>query len=355
MSKVEGQPVKPPREVYVGRRGDQEELRAYFESSCVPLYGSDVRYDKDGNIFYPTWRQVPREEVIPESYELLSKKPVSQDVYLSQRLVTKLPIELRINRIEKDGGSVEVAIRAVEHVLINQMEKEQPQAKTVKGRVAELFELFTDPTSVSDEELARATRLTYKRLTQVGLDPQRVILEEKKLMSGWLIKASGGKDSLERRNPLIIAMALEAAGRRAVTRDLGVGEIVSKFTRMDEALRFERAFCRTILREVTEELAPTRMPAHVLFKYPERRASNVGIFRGKLNNLRWQLTQPHVKPYRPVGREVAGILDGIDQLLVAGMRREVNERELFVLARTKLEGVLIESHYLNIYQRDSAK
>lgn len=255
-------------------------------------------------------------------------------------MVTKKPHEQRINEITKDGGSVEAAIRSVEHALETEFKREKPQMEMVKGRVGELFDLFADPSTVTDEQLEEAQRETYNRLAQVGFNPETVILEEKRRMASWLTKASGGRDSLARRNPLIIAMALEAANRRAIEREQGVGETVSKFVRMREALRFERAFSRGILGEVAQRLESQSMPGHYLFKYPERPAQNVGIVSGILNTMCWQLTQPHTKPYRPAGMEAGRVLGEVVEFLAVDRRRVIVERNLFGQARNIVEEVL---------------
>lgn len=339
-----GRPIeggkRPGPEVFVVHKGEQETRLEYVSKYCRPLYGSDVLIDLKGDIFYPTWRQVKRTEVGPEDYSLLSEKREREETYLTRELVTKRLYEQRINRITQDGGSVEAAIRSVEHVLETELKREKPQMEMVRGRVGELFDLFADPSTVTDEQLEEAQRETYSRLAGVGFNPETVILEEKQRMASWLTKASGGRDSLARRNPLIITMALEAANRRAIGRGLGIGETVSKFMRMEEALRFERAFSRGILGEVAQRLEPQSMPGHYLFKYPERPAQNVGIVSGILNTTRWQLTQPHVKPYRPAGAEAREVLGEVVELLKIDRRRDIVERNLFGQARSIVEEVL---------------
>ena len=348
MSNGKERPRGPRREVFVVSK-KAKELLEHFTKHCRPLYGSDVRFDSKGNIFYPTWRQVKRETVGPEDYSLLSKKRRKEEIYLAQRLVTKKPYELRIHQVTKDGGSVEAGIRSVEHVLATELKREKPQTEMVKGRINELFDLFVDFSSVTDEQLEEAKRETYSRLAQVGFDPQKAFLEEKRRMANWLIKASGGKDSLERRNRLIIMMALEAAHRRAVRREQGIGETVSKFARMREALRFERAFSREISEEVRQRLEPQRMPAHYLFKYPEKPPQNVGSVKGVLNTMCWQLTQPHVKPYRTASTKAKEVLEEVVDLLKENRRGEIVERNLFGQARCMLEEVL--NRHKNIYPK----
>lgn len=340
---------RPRPEVFVVHKGTQEKRLEYVTRYCRPLYGSDVQFDNEGTIFYPTWRQVKREEVRPDGYSLLSKTREGEETYLARRLVTKKPYELRINRITKDGGSVEAAIRSVEHGIETELKKEKPQMEMVRGRVGELFDLFADPSAVTDEQLEEAQRETYRRLARVGFDPETVILEEKQRMANWLTKASGGKDSLERRNPLIIAMALEAANRRAIEREQGIGETVSKFIRMREALRFERVFSRGILGEVAQRLKPQGIPGHYLFKHPEKPPQNVGIVRGILNTIRWQLTQPHVKPYRPAGREAREVLGEVVNFLEKNRRGEIVERDLLGQARSIIEEIL--DRHKDIYSK----
>lgn len=339
---------KGPRpEVFVVRKGRQEELRDYYHRRCRPLFGSDVRVDKEGNIFYPTWSQVKREKVEPDEYSLLSKKREGEETYLARRLITKSIYELQICQIKENEGGVEAGIRSVEHVLTTELKREKPQTRAVKRRIDELFGLFTNFSTLTNEQLEEAERETYRRLAQVELDPQTVLLEEKRRMTQWLVKASGGRDSLERRNWLITIMALVAANRRAFERRAGIGETVSKFARMREALVFAREFSREILGEVVYWLEPQRMPAHYLFKYPGKLAQNVGIVRGMLETMRWQLTQPQVKPYRPAGTEAREVLGTAVSLLERDERREIVERNLFGEARGVLEEVLVK--YQKIY------
>lgn len=344
---------KPRPEVFVIRRGIQEELRDYYQRRCRPLFGSDIRVDREGNIFYPTWRQVKREEVEPGEYGLLSKKREKEETYLARSLVTKFLYELQIHQIREDGGSVEAGIRSVEHVLATELKREKPQMKKVRERIGELFGLFANFSAVTDEQLEEAEKETYRRLTQVELNPQRVILEEKKRLAQWLVKASGGRDSLERRNWLITMMALAAANRRAFERRLGIGETVSKFARMREALVFAREFSREILGEVVYRLEPQRIPAHYLFKYPESPPQNTGIVTGILRTMRWQLTQPPIKPYKPTGLIAGEALEEVVNLLEKNRRREIVERNLFGEVKETLEEVLVK--YQEIYPEDATR
>lgn len=342
---------RPRPEIFIVRKTQAESLK-YVSEHCRPLYGSDIQVDLEGNIFYPTWRQVKRTEVGPEDYSLLSETRESEEIYLARRLTTKNPHELRINKITKNGGSVEAAIRSADHVLETELEREKPQMKMVRRRITELFNLFADPSAVTDEQLEEAQRKTYIWLLSVRFNPEMAILEEKQKMARWLTKASGGRDSLARRNPLITVLALEAANREAIKREQKIGEAISKFMRMREALLFERLFSREILEDVTQMLEPQRMPNHYLFKYSEKPAKNakdVGIVKRMLNTISWQLTQPHVKPYRPAGMEANKILGEVIELLQEDRRRDIVERNLFEEVRSVIEKVLYQ--YKDIYPK----
>lgn len=110
---------------------------------------------------------------------------------------------------------------------------------------------------------------------------------------------------------------------------------------MREALRFEREFSREIFQETIARCR--QMPIHGVFKHPDQAppGSQLNIVRGILKTTIWQLEQPHVKPYRLVGRSVVGrILKTIDDLLVQDRRDEIIERDLFGLAKEMLEDTL---------------
>ena len=88
----------------------------------------------------------------------------------------------------------------------------------------------------------------------------------------------------------------------------------------------------------------------MLFQHPERPAQNVGIVSGMLGHMRWQLTQPHVKPYRPAGLAVGEVLGNIVDLLNQDRRQEIVEQGLFDQAHAMLGNILVES--VNIYPEE---
>ena len=228
-------------EVFV-TRPERRLILEHFDNHCRPLYGSDIRVDFEGNIFYPTWRQVKREKINPGDYDLLSHKGIRPGIYLNFPLATKRPYELCVHQIKKDGGSVEAGIRSMEHVIEAEINKEAPQAKIVRERIDQLFDLFSNFSSLTEEDFEIIQGETYALLVRVGLNPETVILEEKQKIAHWLIKGSSGKDSLTRQNWLISTMALQAAYHRTIKRELGINQTLSKFIKMREALILARGF-----------------------------------------------------------------------------------------------------------------
>ncbi|PIS15148.1 hypothetical protein COT63_01565 [Candidatus Shapirobacteria bacterium CG09_land_8_20_14_0_10_38_17] len=330
--------LKPKPEVFI-IRPEKRPILEYF-NRCRPLYGSDIRVDIEGNIFYPTWRQVRREEINPENYDLLSRKRIRPEIYLNLSLSTKNPYELRIHQVKKDGGSVEAGIRSIEHVIETETKKETPQAKMVQERINQLFSLFSNFSSLTKEDFKIIQGETYTQLARVGFNPETVMLEEKQKISHWLIKGSGGKDSLSRLNSLITTMALQAAYHRAIERELSIDQILTKFIRMHEALTLAREFSREILTDAHQWLEPQRLPAYYLFRYPQKPPQNVGVTVGILNTLSWQLTQPPVKPYRPTGLAAREPLIQAVGFLKQNQREEINQKGLFQQASTVLRETL---------------
>jgi len=328
-------------------RPERKPILEYFNNHCRSLYGSDIRVDPKGNIFYPTWRQVKREKVKPENYDLLSHQRIRSEIYLNFPLTTKRPYELHIHQVKKDGGSVEAGIRSIEHVVKAQTKKETPQTKMVRERINQLFDLFSNFSSLTEKDFKIIQSETYALLAQVNFNPETVILEEKQKIAHWLTKGSSGKDSLGRQNQLITTIALQAAYRRALERETGIKQTLSKFIRMREALILAREFSREIFTDVNHWLEPQRMPVHYLFRYPQKPPKNVGITIGILNTLCWQLTLPPVKPYRPAGIAAKEPLKQATDLLKQNQREEINQKNLFGQAYIILQETL--KKHQNIY------
>lgn len=364
MSQIEGE--QPPQEmpeeersqrkVYVGSRGEQQDLREYVRQYCRPLYGSDAFVDSEGTIFIPQWYPVRKTErglgdyshIGPQDYQLLSGKRESEESYLSRTLKTKTLHELRISEVKGNNGAVETAIRMSDHILASTLERELPQMEAAGGRISELLDLFSDYSSVTIEQLEQAVVATREQLAAVGFNPETVISHEKVRIGQWLPKASTGRDSLGRPNSLITMMALEAAHRRVFWRTYGLGATTAKYVRIREALLFEREFSRGVFEQVQEWITPMRF--HVLFQFPERPPQNVGTVTGLLNTMRYKLAQPHVKPYRPAGREVEALLGNVVNLLGQNRRQEIVDQDLFNQAHDMLGNVLAEYH--DIYREE---
>lgn len=326
--------------VYFVKKGEQQERLRFLKEKCRSLFGADVYYDQDGNISYFAWHGLPKEGFLPAKFIKVSREHPQAVIYAPHSRYDRFK-ELRVRHVRKDDGSVETAIRSIDHILEGEKGRETAQAETVGHRAHELLDLFsTSFIEITEEELKEARGKTYAILAKVGLDPTTVEQEEKRKMTGWLIKGSFGKDSLGRRNRLITTMALSAAYRQAIERQKGIGTIVGKYVRIREALIFEREFSWAIFADVLDRLRPEALPAHRLFKFPERSfsQSDSGIVVGMINTMRFQLSQPHVKCYRTVGREAASILSKAVGLLGENNRREIVDQQLF----TNVRGFLLE-------------
>lgn len=326
--------------VYFRRQGRQAFLAEYLEDHCRPLLGTELFFDKEGSIFYYRWRSLPREGLLPPQFILVSRLHPQADIYAPH---TRYPHrrEMQIVPIRKDNGSVEAAIRAMDHVLEGERSKETQRTGAVKNRAHELFDLFSSNFSaIGPEEFAAAREQTFALLRQVGLDPDQVIDEEMQRMATFLLKGSSGRDSTGRENMMVSLGALAAAYRRAISRRWGIDEIISKFLQMREALILDREFSRGIFTDVASRLKSSAMPSHVLFTKPDTPAKNLGPVFGLLSTMRFQLTQLHLKPYRPVGSLVTNILTQIENWLREDRRREIAATGLFSQAYAYLTDTL---------------
>ncbi len=331
-------------------RQDRKELGNHFAKSRQ-LFGAEIRFDTKGNIFFTTTRDVPVEKLT--SYVVKTNLPEQTNIYAPNTRYNLLK-EVRVHQITGGNGGVETAIRAMDHILEGERGKESQQAEAVKERAGNLLDIFSiNFSELTEGELAREQQETYALLVKVGFNPATVIAREKKKMAGWITKASFGEDGLGRRNKLITAMALTAAHRQAIQRQGTIGTIVSKFAQNREALIFEREFARAILSEVSFRILPEKVPGHTLFKYPDKLPTNVGIVLGIINTLKFQLEQPHVRPYRTIGLSAIEILTEIADLLKQNKRREIVEKGLFANAYKLIANGLNDNR--DIYPRKVEK
>lgn len=349
----ENEPWEPrEKPVFFIQIGRQEELRKHLEL-CKSLWGSDILYDSEGNLFYYTWRDMP-EFGLPQSeqYINISKMHPSADISAPHTRYTDKE-SMIIHQVIKDGGSVEAAIRAMDHILTGIRGKEKPQIQAIKERASELFDVSsTNFSELTEEDFVNAREKTFQILKSVGFNPAKVYDAEKVRIAYWLPKGSFGKDSQNRRNYLIAVGALAASYRRAIVRQKSLNKITCKFVTMREALILEREFSREIIQSVICRLEPNALPSHVIFKKPDQKPQNVGPVLGLLRTSIFQLRQPHVKPYRTIGRQANKILNEIINLVNNNQRKEIVEKGLF----NDIHNFLITGldAYKNIYPEDES-
>lgn len=332
--------------VFFVRKSREAELDG-LSKKFRPLYRSDVLVDREGNITYLTWHTIRNRDRLDNDFTQLSRLHPNADI-TAPNTRFRSPRELRINHITDDGGSVEAAIRSVEHVLDGQNERELPQARMVGGRAEELLNLYSRGfLDFSEESFEKARQETYRLLEEHNLNPNKLIEPKKKQMTKWLIKGSFGHDETNRINWLISVLALAAGEKASLSREEAVNSIAGKFLQMREALYLERAVNREIFENALERIRPEAIPSHEVFKFNRPDSSNLGVLTGMLSTLAWQLSQPRVKPYRPVGRQAADSIDQIVNYLSAKEVEKVVELKLFDSARTSLQETL--SSYKSIY------
>lgn len=283
-------------------------------------------------MYYITYHDIPQKIIdqglLPKKYVLVSRLHPRADIYAPfTRYIVK---EGRVHQVRKDGGTVEVAIRNMDKILVGSKKKELRQAQAIARRAHELLDLYGTPdrfAAITPDEFMKARTKTYRMLRRTGLNPTTVFRKNKKRMSEHLIKGSFGRDGENRRNWLISTMALQASYREAIEHQRGIAETIGKFVRMREALIFEREFSMNIFSDVTTRLSG--MQHHDLFRKPGKPLPKDSmIVLGILRTLQFQLEQPHVKPYRTAGLEAATLLSEIDQLVRDGKRGEIARRKL---------------------------
>ncbi len=340
--------------VFFVRRDDKEKLN-YFKDFCSPLWGEkNLRVDQYGHIFYATWRNLPKAGMmLPPDHVALSHLNPSADIYAQHSRHDRFS-EVCVHEITDDGGSIEAAIRSVDYILLGEQTWELPQAQAIDRRTLALLDLFSGQFfDLSEDEWKQAQQNTQDLLKSVRLNPQTVISEEKKRIADWLTKASGGLDSLDRPNKLITLCALAAAHRQAIERQRKIGGITAKYIRMREVLLFEREASRAALTGVCEHLKPEALPAHCIFKYPDRQSrpsDDIGVIR-LIYSIEDRLKIPHAKPYRTSAQRAIPLLQEIVTHVSGGNRRIVGEKNLFEPIHQLLQENL--DAYANIYPSES--
>lgn len=343
--------TKAPREkaAYFIRSGTQVELRDYLSEFCDPLLGADVFVSRtEGDIYYITWRDLPKERILPGGYVQISQAGPRADIYARYTRYAETRAMV-FKRIKKEGGGVEVAIRAFDHILEGVRGKETRQAAAVQSRAYELLDLFQVRrlSEINPVEFRQAERETYALLQEVKLDPQKVVNQQKGRMIRWLLKGETGRDESPSRrlNWLISVGALSASYNTAVNRRLGLGPIAVKYVEGREALILARQFAREVFSEVVDRLRPEALPSHMIFLRLDRPTRQVMLVSGMINTMTHQLDRfIRVKPYKTVGQEVAQILREADLLTREGKSREA--RRLLISAHRKLVECLAQYKYV---------
>ena len=320
---------------YVAHRDRQEERFAYLREHCQRLLNSGAYLNEEGDIFYISWPDLPKEGLLPPNYVTISRVHPQANIYTQHsRYDIK---EVIVKQVRKDEGAVETAIRLTDHVLYGEG-REMRQTDAVLKRTDELFDFYTD-TPVTDEALEAAREKTQALLVQVGLDPDKVIDEEKRRMAEWLLKGSTGEDALGRRNLLVTIGALTASYRRAIERKRGIGEITEKFLVMREALIFERKLARITFRTIADQLQPASSIVR-LVNTPFPRSIETVV--GMIHILQNELDHARVKTYRTVALEAnRRLAEGI-ALVQQGKYQEVAQQNLFSEVRKLLEEELVK-------------
>jgi hypothetical protein len=325
------------KEKFFVQRSTPEALRKlerYEEAES--LYGTDVHVEDDGTVLYPRWRTVEPGTVHPGTFSSLSGRKMPDSSLMRQGLVSKRIRERTIAEVIKDGGSVEAAIRSVGYVMRQEEEIEKLQAEAILERAKYLIDYFEQHrlSSILPHERERLEGETMAMLLDVGLDPDRIRLDVKRLSLMWIIQSSGGKDSLDRDNELIALQAAYAAERAAKERAEAIdGPILLTYSQWEGALTLARGDGRQVLQETGYE-TENRLLGNIYILGRERRVA--GDYQWLINKVRalsLNLEKPKVKPYKTVALKGKKHLDRLKDLLVAGKedasrRQEIRESGL---------------------------
>src|SRR3990167_7659526 len=126
----EGDPRR--KTAYITTSDRTRELLTKYEKYPLLLGNPDVRYDPDGFIYWQRWkdRQIPKDGIVPSSYQVISPTNSSADIYAAYSRYED-GAEPQIVKITKDDGSLETAIRACDHILFKNRAREYRQASSV--------------------------------------------------------------------------------------------------------------------------------------------------------------------------------------------------------------------------------
>jgi len=269
--------------------------------------GTSVRVSPEGDIFYPIWKERAR-ILKPELYAPCSELPRGWSL---ERLLKsqRRPIsEVIFHQVRKDGGGVDTAIRAMDHVLEKYEDrgKELAQVEQVEAQIKRAILVLQETEGVPREEFEQGFEILYRQtlelLERSGMS--RAASALKKDIARLLEEASTGKDRLGRRNPTAMLKKLEAAARRVSFRRNEADFIIAKFEAMKAGLIGLKEHDLKIISNLRREMK-VGLAAHQAFKFPEEGTTDRqrGILVGKIGSLIYQLEQVKVKPYKPVAVE----------------------------------------------------
>lgn len=304
--------------------------------------GTSVRVSPEGDIFYPVWRERVRINK-PELYLPCSSLPRG---WTLERLLAsrRRPIsEIIFYQVKKDGGSVEAAIRSMDHILerYSQEEREVKQVLAIRNQVARARQVLMETKGVSKEEFEEGFEILYRQtlalMEEWGLN--RAALSLKKDIARLLERASTGRNGLERRNPLAVLKRLEAAEKRIEYRVSEMGFVRDKFLVNRAGLLAQREKDRRILTEVLHQFT-SGLAGHEAFKKGETTSLQRGILLGMAGNLIYKLEQVRVKPYKPAAVEIIKQVWRLQEIIKSGNYQEA--KEIFVQASERTKKILNE-------------
>jgi hypothetical protein len=238
-------------------------------------------------LYYLTYHFNPHVEENPKKFIYVAKENPSGDLFSSDMKQR----EIRVNRVTQ----LEIGIRQMDHILEKTRTKERGQLAALDSRAQELTQLFLmNFSTMTPKEFEQAQERTIELLAKAGLNPDRLINDEKTRITEWLVKASGGRDSLNRQNLLVSKLALDAVRFHIQDKLLGTNRTEEKFVTIREILIIEREKYRAILTHAMRRVqAPDLWPTRV-YQNPELMGKTIAA----LINVNTQLDELHANPYR---------------------------------------------------------
>lgn len=288
---------------------DDEKNRGIAGMWKIP--GTSVRVSPEGDIYYPVWRERSRVNK-SELYYPCSKLPQG---WTFERLLAskRRPIsEVVYYSVSADDGSVEAAIRNMDHILEGYLErgKELEQAKEVKAQISQAMRVLRETVGVPEEKFERGFTDLYGQTLRImersGMAKAASAL--KRDIARLLSEASAGRDRIGRRNPIGLLKKLEAAIVRVEYRLNEVGFVIVKFETNKKGLIAQREKDRGILEEARHDLSIGFASHEAFHSQRETTGMQKGILKGKIGTLIYKLRQVKVKAYKPVVKEVGGEL-----------------------------------------------